>query len=70
MTARNPLSSEVMDVRDLLAAAINLNEALFLAQAGIGNLGHTNALQSVSDELNNKLLIISDRLEKIQEALA
>lgn len=62
--------TKVGDVMDILATVRHLNEALFLAASGLGDMHHTNAFQSVLDEINNKLLVADDRLDEIKEELA
>ena len=70
MTAPSGTVRKVLDVENILNTARNLNDAMFLAAAGLASRDDTNALQAIADEINNKLLIIGDRLEEIREALA
>ena len=62
--------TQFLDVQHLLATARYLNEAIFMASGNLGDRDQTNAIQAVSDELNNKLLIIGDRLDEIREGMA
>jgi hypothetical protein len=61
---------KILDIENILSAARNLNDAMFLAAAGLVDINNTNALQAIADEINNKLLIIGDRLEEVREELA
>lgn len=55
----------------ILATVRYLNEAIFMAaEHPTVTSDATNALQSISEEIENKLLIIGDRLDEIREALA
>lgn len=63
------LSRKICDVEDILATVRYLNEAIFLAAEGLTTSEHTNAFQAISDEMENKLLIVRDRLDEIREEL-
>jgi hypothetical protein len=62
---------KISDIVDLLNSTQGLNEALFMA-AGDSALTRaaSNALQALSGEINNKLLVIEDRLNELREVLA
>jgi len=70
MTTPTQTAHKIRDVADLLATTRYLNEAVFMA-ASDGSLttDATNALQALSGEIDNKLLIVRDRLEEILEGL-
>jgi len=63
------VARKIGDVEDILCSVRFLNEAVFLAASGLGAAEHMNAIQAVSDEIENKLLIVGDRLEEIREEL-
>lgn len=62
-------SRKIGDVEDILSSVRFLNEAVFLAASGLGTAEHRNAIQAVCDAIENKLLIVGDRLEEIREEL-
>lgn len=47
----------------------NMNMALHMATADIGNMEKTNALQSVTDEIENRICIILDHIEDLRGIL-
>ena len=73
-TAENPsirkISFRLIDIQDMACSARLLNEAIFMAASGIGDRDHMGAIQSVSEEINNKLLIVRERIDEIREELA
>jgi hypothetical protein len=58
------------DLANILANVRYLNEALFMAAAGLASMDATNAFQSVMSEMENKLLIADERLEEMRGELA
>jgi hypothetical protein len=64
------ISFRLMDIEDMAHSARLLNEAIFMAASGIGDRDQMGAIQSVSEEINNKLMIVRDRLEEIRGELA
>jgi hypothetical protein len=69
MTSPSLVSRKISDVEDILSSVRFLNEAVFLAASGLGTTEHMNAIQAVCDEIENKLLIVGDRLEEVREEL-
>ncbi|MCV9997356.1 hypothetical protein OE766_03770 [Pararhizobium sp. YC-54] len=73
-TTENPIvkkiSFRLMDIQDMACSARLLNEAIFMAASGIGDRDHMGAIQSVSEEINNKLLIVREWIGEIREELA
>lgn len=64
-----PLSNKLVDLQDKLYDVRSLNEAIFMAAAGIGDRNHTEAIQTVVDIIEKKLIELSDDLEAIREEL-
>lgn len=64
-----PLSTKISDIEDKLAGVRSLNEAIFMAAAGIGDRHHTDAIQTVADIIEKRLIELSDDLEAIREEL-
>ncbi len=61
-------TTQIRDVADLLTTVRYLNEAVFMAAAdGSLTTNATNALQALSQEIENKLLFIGERLDEILE---
>ncbi|CDM56314.1 MULTISPECIES: hypothetical protein [Rhizobium] len=69
MTSPSLVSRKISDVEDILSSVRFLNEAVFLAACGIGTIEYTNAIQAVCDEIENKLLVVGERLDEIREEL-
>lgn len=63
------LSNRIGDIEDILANVRHLGEAVFMAARSIGDMDQCNAIQAVCDEINNKLLIVRDRMDEIREEL-
>jgi hypothetical protein len=72
MSGRSLQANRINDVIDMMATVKHLNEALFLAAGSMVNTAPDtcNALQSVINEVENKLHIITDRLDEVREDLA
>lgn len=70
MIAPPRINHKISDVEDILASVRFLNEAVFMAAGSIGDRDQMNAIQAVNDEIENKLLIVRDRLDEIREELA
>jgi hypothetical protein len=70
MSTQRKTAHKILDVQNTLNAARNLNDAMFLAAAGLLDMNNTNALQALADEINNKLLVAGDYLDEIKEDLA
>lgn len=65
------LSIKISDVEDMILSIRNLNEVLFMAAGHPNVIGEaTGALQAVCDEINNKLLVVADKIEEIRGELA
>jgi hypothetical protein len=70
MTGTSLQAHKISDVEDLLTTVKYLNHALFMSAADSGlTTDSTNALQALIGEIENKLLMIGDRLEEIREEL-
>ncbi|MDE3796624.1 hypothetical protein I7G59_04685 [Sinorhizobium meliloti] len=63
------LSTRISDVEDILATVRNLNEILFMAAHGLMMNDATNAFQALASEIDDKLLVVRDRLDEIREEL-
>ncbi|WP_085043837.1 hypothetical protein [Ensifer aridi] len=63
------LSARIGDVQDVVATCRYLNEAIFMAAGALMNIDATNALQAVSSEIEDRLLVVRDGLDAIREAL-
>lgn len=62
---------KINDIIDLLNTAQYLNEALHMATSDSGlTTDATNAIQALAGEIENKLLVIEDRLTELKEVLA
>lgn len=61
--------SKLGDIVDLLATVRSLNEAVFMASGYITDGDQKDAIQAVADEINNKLLVVRDRLYEVREDL-
>ncbi len=70
MTSPSLTSRRISDVEDILASVRFLNEAVFMAAGSICDQVQMNAIQAVNDEIENKLLVVRDRLDEIREDLA
>lgn len=64
-------SSRLRDIQDMLATVSHLNEALHMAAGSLLNINADwcNALQSVSNEMDNKLQVVIDQMEEIRKEL-
>lgn len=60
----------VLDISDMVNVVRSLNNAVFMAAGSLSDRDQMNAIQSVVDEIENKLLIIRARLEEVREVLA
>lgn len=61
-------TTQIRDVADLLTTVRYLNEAVFMAASDCSlTTNATNALQALSQEIENKLLFIGERLDEILE---
>lgn len=58
------------DAQEMLETILHLNEAVFMAAGSSDLTKHaTNAIQAVSNEIENKILILKDRIEEIREEI-
>lgn len=58
---------KLLEIANMVSVVKNLNNALFMACVDIGDMEKTNALHSVIDEINNRIEILSDRLDEVRE---
>jgi hypothetical protein len=70
MTAPSPICRKILDVENMVNTVRNLNEAVLMAAGSLNDRQHVNGIQSVVDEINNKLLAIGDRLEEVRGSMA
>lgn len=70
MSTQSLTCTQLLDIANMIDMVKNMNNCLFMACADIGDMGKTNALHSVIDEIDNRIGIISDRLDDVREGLA
>jgi diacylglycerol kinase family enzyme len=69
MTTISVNSNQIIDIADILSNVRALNHAVLMAASGDGvSREAADAIQSVCDEINNKLLVVRDRVEDMVEA--
>lgn len=61
---------KILDIEDMIGVIQHLNEAIFMAAGSLSNRAEMSAIQTVADEIENKLLITLDRLQEVREELA
>lgn len=65
---RTLASRRLDDAQEMLATILHLNEAVFMAAGSPDLTKHaTNAIQAVSNEIENKIHILRDRIAEIRE---
>lgn len=69
MSTPSLASRKLSDITDMIHTVKHLNNALFMAAGDVDDMTRTNALQSVCDEVENRIGIIVDRIEELQEEL-
>jgi hypothetical protein len=70
MSAPSLAQRQLLDIANMVSVVKNLNNALFMACADLGNMEQINALHSVIDEINNRIGILGDCVDEVREALA
>jgi diacylglycerol kinase family enzyme len=66
MTTISANSSQIIDIADIVNNVRALNHAVLMAASGDGvSREAADAIQSVCDEINNKLLVARDRIEEM-----
>lgn len=61
---------KLLEIADMINTAKNLNRALFMACGDVKDTFAVNALQTLSDEIDERIEIIRDRVEELGEAFA
>ncbi|KAA3500280.1 hypothetical protein DXM26_20670 [Agrobacterium tumefaciens] len=69
MTSPSQAHLQLLDIVNMIDMVKNMNMALHMATADIGNMEKTNALQSVTDEIENRISIILDHIEDLRGIL-
>lgn len=70
MSSPSLAKRKLLDIANMVSVVKNLNNALFLACAGLDDMEKTNALHSVIDEINNRIEILGERIDEVREELA
>jgi len=58
------------EIADMIITAKNLNRALFMACGDVKEKYAVDALQALSDEIDERIEIIRDRVDEVREELA
>ncbi|MBP2611396.1 hypothetical protein [Agrobacterium pusense] len=61
---------KLLEIADMINTAKNLNRALFMACGDVKDRFAVNALQTLSDEIDERIEIIRDRVEELGEDFA
>ena len=69
MTNPSQAHLQLLDIVNMIDMVKNMNRAMHMATADIGNIDKTNALQSVADEIENRICIILDHIEDLRGIL-
>jgi hypothetical protein len=69
MTSPSKARLQLLDIVNMINMVKNMNMALHMATADIGNMEKTNALHSVTDEIENRICIILDHIEDLRGIL-
>jgi hypothetical protein len=64
---RDPMGV-VMDAQDILSEIKNLNEAIYMAAHGLGDSHHMNAISTVANIIDQKLLAVEAMLDEARGA--
>ncbi len=70
MSTPSKPSRKILDIANSISVVKNLNNALFMACLDVDDMDKTNALQSVIDEINNRLIALGDQVDELREELA
>lgn len=70
MSAPSLAKRQLTDISDMIYMVKHMNMALHMACLDIGDMEKTNALQSVSDEIENRIEIILDHIKDLRGELA
>lgn len=66
MSTSSHVQQKLLDIANMVSVVKNLNNALFMACADLDNMEQINALQSVIDEINNRIEILGDRIDEVR----
>ncbi|WP_333900449.1 hypothetical protein [Agrobacterium pusense] len=58
------------EIADMIITAKNLNRALFMACGDVKEKYAVDALQALSDEIDERIELIRDRVDEVREELA
>jgi len=61
---------KLREIADMINSAKNLNRALFMACGDVKDTFAVNALQSLSEEIDDRIKVIRDSVEELGEAFA
>jgi len=70
MSATINAKHKILEIADMINTAKNLNRALFMACGDVKDRYAVNALQALSDEIDERIEIIRDRVEELGEVEA
>ncbi|WP_312620457.1 hypothetical protein [Agrobacterium pusense] len=61
---------KLLEIADMINSAKNLNRALFMACGDVKDTFAVNALQALSEEIDDRIKVIRDYVEELGEAFA
>ncbi|NRF12613.1 hypothetical protein [Agrobacterium pusense] len=61
---------KLLEIADMINTAKDLNRALFMACGDVKDRYAVNALQALSEEIDERIEIIRDRVDEVREELA
>ncbi|QIB37008.1 hypothetical protein G3A56_02530 [Rhizobium oryzihabitans] len=61
---------KLLEIADMIITAKNLNRALFMACSDVKDTFAVNALQALSEEIDDRIKVIRDCVEELGEAFA
>lgn len=67
MSATINAKHKLLEIADMINTAKNLNRALFMACGDVKDRYAVNALQALSEEIDERIEIIRDRVEELGE---
>ena len=62
-------ANSIIEAEDVISEARHLNSAIWMAAAGLGDPDHRNAIQSVADIIEKRLIKARDMLDAVRELI-